>query len=83
MRVHALFITRPHNPDLPELLTAWDEYSVDENWEGYQADIAAKLASVEGDVDRHAIVTIDVDEAAILNILRPSGTVKGVVSASR
>lgn len=83
MRINGLFITRPHDPESLELLTAWDDISIDENPTGYQADLDRALRSVGDDVLNHAIVTIDVDSDKILEIVNKRGVVPGTVVATR
>ena len=49
MLIHTLWFWRK-NEDGPELLEAWDEYAIDENWEGWQAACAKALDSVKSDI---------------------------------
>lgn len=80
MKIVALFGLRNYEQfDHPELLTAWDEYSVDENPEGWLDAKAEAIADIEGDLLTSAEITIDVSESSILSILRPMGAIKGTV----
>jgi hypothetical protein len=79
MKIIALFGIRAYAPDLPELLVAWDEYSVDENGAGWEDAKAEATAEIGDELLTHAVIKIDVDEVSILSILRPIGTVKGTV----
>lgn len=80
MRLTCLFITRPYSPDNPELLVAWDEYSIDNNNEGFTEECDKALKAVGDDILNKAYVTVNVDEDAILKILLPSGTIEGVIN---
>lgn len=49
MDVATLWIVRRDN-DAPELLTAWDGYSIEANWDGWESDCKERLAAVGDDV---------------------------------
>lgn len=81
MQIEALFIIRASDPNSPpELLTAWDEYSVDENTVGWEEDRRKALDALQGDYLASAIVTIEVPEEKVRDILLPTGKVAGVLS---
>lgn len=61
MKIQCLFILR-NGESGPELLTAWDEYTVMENAEGWTEDCEKALAAVKTDIVRHAYVDIEVDD---------------------
>lgn len=46
----------------PELLVAWDEFSVDANQEGWFEACTAALASLGGDLDQHRYVTLSLGD---------------------
>lgn len=72
MKINALFVTRKGNTDVPELVDAWDEFTIDENLDGYNAAVAkwqGYLAT--GDVDAFTVVTLRVPEQPVLNALYP------------
>lgn len=77
MKIHAVFANRKHDPEEIELVTAWDEYSVDANPEGFADDVAKSLASWGDDLLRHVAVEIDVDYLPIYKALAQSLEVKG------
>jgi hypothetical protein len=79
MNIYALFITRP-DEESPELLVAWDEYTVDAAPEEWDEARANALEAVGNDVQSQALVTIKVSETEILKLLHPSGVVEGRVS---
>ena len=64
--IRTLWFWRKGEPD-PELLVAWDDYSVDENPEGFQTECAAAYERVRSD-DAGAgprAITLSVDATAI------------------
>lgn len=80
MKIICLFITRSYEPDNPELLVAWDEYSIDNNLKGFDEECDKALKAVGNDILNKAYVTVKVDEDSIMKILRPSGTIEGVIN---
>jgi hypothetical protein len=46
----------------PELLVAWDEYTIDENFEGWHSACMAALSAMGGDLDQHRYITLRVPE---------------------
>lgn len=58
MRIRATFINRSYDPTHIELVHAWDEFSIDDNPEGYEADLAEDLATYQPDVLK--VVTVDI-----------------------
>ena len=79
MKIVALFGIRAYEPDLPELMAAWDEYAIDDNGEGWQQAKADAIFGIGDELLTSAEITIDVSESLILSILRPKGTVQGEV----
>lgn len=64
MKIQCLFVIRDRHhglPGCPELLEAWDEYSIDENVEGWHEACTKALAALEGEYLKHAYVDIEVD----------------------
>ncbi len=45
-----------------ELLEAWDEYTIDENVEGWREACEAKMNALQTPVQAQAVVVIDVSE---------------------
>lgn len=64
-----MFGAHKTNTEVPELLDAWDEYTRDENPDGYE-DAREKWAN-GSDLASFAIVTFEVDEQAIHRALYP------------
>jgi hypothetical protein len=63
MKVRSLWITRKGAEgydEMPELLVAWDEISIDENPEGFEQSCKQALESVGSDVDEIRYLDIDV-----------------------
>lgn len=76
MKINALFVTRTHATDVPELVEAWDEYTVDENPDGYKAALAKWRGYLnDGDVDAFTVVTLRVSAQTVLNALYPDPVV--------
>lgn len=73
MRLKCLFIERhgAAQGDDPELLQAWDEWTIAENEEGWLAACQESLDACKGDVARKAFVYIEVPTHQILKALRP------------
>lgn len=69
---------------MPELITAWDEYSVDENREGFVEECEEQLDACQDDVSVSRIIDVEVDVGRIRDILLPpDATVKGHVLTNR
>lgn len=70
--------------DSPEMLTAWDEFTVDENWEGWQADCAKHLDAVRPDMSDlgYRYVDIRVDAETIEQMFY-TNEIEGVPSETR
>lgn len=65
MKIHCLFVVRDDRSGV-ELLEAWDEYSVDENFEGWKEACKTSLTPVLLDgVLKHGYIDIEVDEGEI------------------
>lgn len=79
MKIHAMFVTRTSKPDTPVLVTAWDEYSIEADPDGFEeakenltADAAdAADAAEERLIDRFAVVVLEVNEEAVVAALYP------------
>lgn len=55
------------NEDSPELLLAWDEFSVDENFDGWQNECRTALDSMKSDISDlgYRYLDLRVDASAI------------------
>jgi len=71
MKIIATFANRVHDPEIVELVCAWDEYSVDANYEGWQEDRRHQLDSWDDDLLRSVDVEIEVNMSKIYEVLIP------------
>lgn len=69
MKIYAMFGARPGNTETPELLDAWDEYTRDENEDGFEE--ARENWLQDSELIAFAVVTFEVDELAIHRALYP------------
>lgn len=69
--IFATFINRHYAPDEIEMVHAWDEYSRDDNPEGYQETQLAALNSVKPDILNCVVVQVVVDDNRIRELLNP------------
>jgi hypothetical protein len=67
MKIHTLWAVRISSPDEPELVTAWDEYSVDANPEGWHKDVAEGLDSWGSDLETHRFIDIEIPDKAVFD----------------
>ena len=67
MDIECLFIKRKYHTadEPPELLVAWDEYSVDENLQGWNDATRKAIESVEGDLSEYRFIKLRVHEGAV------------------
>lgn len=77
MIIETLWIKRQYE-DTPELLVAWDEFSVDENPEGFAEDCASALLKIGDDLAASRQIQISVLTTSIDAAFVPS-VVTGVV----
>lgn len=79
MNLHVLFIQRAEGypgEHAPEARIVWDEFSVDENPDGFDEAIANELDEVP-DAVAHRVVCIAVDQDAIRELLLGTPTIAG------
>lgn len=69
MKIYAMFGVRDGAGQNPELVDAWDEYTRDENPEGY--DEAREKWAEGSSLAAFAVVTFEVDEQAVQRALFP------------
>jgi hypothetical protein len=82
MDLHILFIQRKESYPgecAPEALVVWDEYSVDENPEGFENAIKLSLAGQGSDVAAHRVIRVRVDQERIHKLLVKVPTVDGSI----
>lgn len=68
--ISTLWITR-HSDDTPELIAAWDQFSIDGNPGGFTAACEAALGAIGDDVRDKAYLTLIVPEEPIFAALYP------------
>jgi hypothetical protein len=49
----------------PELLLAWDEYTLDDNWDGWVEARDASIAELGSELAAHREIIVEVDDDAI------------------
>lgn len=80
MKIIATFANRKYDPEVIELVHAWDEWQLDANPTGYEDSKRADLASWGDELLRWVTVEIDIQETEIYQALDPHPTVRGEVS---
>ena len=68
MKIECLFVVRDERGG-PELLIAWDEHTVSQNYEGWRAACDTAIKSLDGDYLRQRIVSIDVPDKVLAKAL--------------
>lgn len=63
------FANRKYDPELPELIHAWDEYSIDENPIGYDDSKREAIKSLGSDLLRWVTVDVRIDDTHIIRDL--------------
>ena len=77
MDVAMLWILRKgYEGGAPELLAAWDGYSIEENFEGWQKVCDDALKAVGDEVAAKRFINFHVNDSAILDLFREWQTVK-------
>lgn len=79
MRIYSVWGVRKYFPNEPELMLAWDEFSVDSNPEGYEAAVKQAIESWGDDLLAHRVIEIEVFDLAVLQAFKPA-KIKGGVS---
>jgi len=71
MKVHTLWITRKSDREFnPELVNAWDEYSVEGNYEGWQKSCKDALSKVGDDLSDSRVAVLNVEDISLGRIFR-------------
>lgn len=64
MKIKCLFIVRDKHSG-PELLVAWDEYTIADNYGGWQEECELSLKSISTDCQTQGYVDIEVSDTAL------------------
>lgn len=80
MKIYATFANRKHDPEVVELIDAWDEFCFEENPTGFEESKERAIASWGDDMFRWVTVEIDVEAADIYEALMPQVTARGHVA---
>lgn len=70
MKIHCFFIVRDERSG-PELLEAWDEYTIEDNPGGWEDACKASLARLQTSIQTHVVVVIEVSDDALNKKLFP------------
>jgi len=76
MIIVATYANRTYDPDVIELVDAWDEYSVENNYEGWKKSRQDALNSWGDDLLRWVTVEIEVPMGEICKALDPEIVLK-------
>ena len=79
MKILATFVNWKHDPEAIDLVCAWDEYSVDNNFDGYTKDRDQSIASYGTEIQGSVTVEIVIDANEVLSALNPSVVIPGKV----
>ena len=85
MKILATFVNFTYDPDIIEMIHAWDEYTVDANPSGYDETRQKTIESYGNDLLNIVDTEIEVDMAEIyerFKTVQVAGTAKVVTSAS-
>jgi hypothetical protein len=75
MDVASLWIVRKDS-DIPELLVAWDGWSIEENYDGWERACKDALAAVGDDVRGHRYVNLSVPDDPLVALFDEFKTVR-------
>lgn len=78
MYITCLFIERRKNEG-PELLLAWDEYSIEENPEGFREACTKTLSTLQGEFIRQQLIELDINDQKLEQALNNNPTIKASV----
>lgn len=70
MYIKCLFIERTKHGG-PELFLTWDEYTIDENPEGFIEACDKKIAALKGEFIHHQIITLCIADHDLENAFHP------------
>lgn len=90
MKIHMLVAHRnPSDTDEygPEVCVAWDEYCVDENYQGFRDEIAEYKLKYPTSEKQHEYgvygeITVTIDTDVVMGVLRPYAEVSGTVEGA-
>ena len=76
MKLHIIMGRRPES-DVPEALDCWDEYTIDENPDGFEEAIRTHKA--KSDFAAVSVVIVSISTKAVMAILDPPNELDGKV----
>lgn len=56
---------------MPNVIEAWDEYMLDDNYEGWKAALDAAQAKVGDDYEAVRVMIVEVPDQAVVNLFEP------------
>lgn len=83
MEIETLWIIRKSAdapPEPPELLEAWDEFSIDENPPGYKEACENALSAVGDDVEEARYITLKIETQQITDAFAPASATGQVIN---
>ena len=76
-----LWIKRKGDPDVvPECILCWDEYAIEENYDGWQQAVEAALQSIGSDLDSYRLFSVSVPLKPIAHSFHMQNVKAGSVS---
>ena len=82
MNLHILFIQRKERhpgEHAPEARIVWDEFSVEENPDGFEEACAKDLKEIGNDIQAHRVIQVAVGQDEIRKLLLDAPTVEGKI----
>lgn len=83
MKLHILFgLRKEHYAEKygPEILLAWDEFSHDENFEGWTKELTEKCAFYASEMQAMRVIVLDVSQKQIRELLVGTPVVKATIA---
>lgn len=68
MKIIVTIANRTYDPEYLEVVTAWDQDSIDENYQGWKDDKAEQLRAWGSDLLHHVDVELEIDGEAVFNL---------------
>lgn len=67
MQLFTVWGIRNSEPDEPELMVAWDEFSVDANPKGFDSEVKKAIESWGSDLRAHRYITVNIPDKAVFD----------------